>query len=211
MLENVESNVKCPDTNITNENFSGVVRDVNRIYLECGSHHEYGTIVAPIKVTYCPRCNFPVDFCDFGRQWNKCEHFALSEYPQYYSHYLNQKRDTREATLKTEEQPPQTTEVTRKFKKKEIGQPSITIQCVARAKHKMATVIFGLDAYGVKLENAAKIFKKRFACGSSAVKGLPGQCNHVEIQGDFGSEVEAVLRSNFKEIPTNAVIQLKHK
>lgn len=34
----------------------------------------------------------------------------------------------------------------------------------------------------IKLDAAAKIFKKRFACGSSAVKGLPGQQDHVEIQ-----------------------------
>lgn len=56
------------------------------------------------------------------------------------------------------------------------------IQRVTRAKHKVATVITGLDAFGTQLDAAAKLFKKRFACGSSAVKGLPGQNDHVEIQ-----------------------------
>lgn len=86
----------------------------------------------------------------------------------------------------------------------------------------MATVVTGLDLFDVKLDAAAKIFKKKFACGSSAVKGLPGQSDHVEVQvrlacvcvlchsvdalplislqGDFEGDLDEIILQNYPQV-----------
>lgn len=191
---------------------------------EIFNHDLYPPMEEPICVPYCPRCGFPPDFCDFGRCWSECQSEALAKYPQYYAHSIGKVggaptasadtaavRDVERTSNPTQPSsasvaPPATT----KSKKKEPA-PVVTIQRVSRAKHKMATIVYGIDSFGVKLENAAKIFKKHFACGSSAVKGLPGQQDHVEIQGDFEWEVEELLLNRFPEIPEEALVHLKPK
>ncbi|XP_053991360.1 uncharacterized protein LOC128883235 isoform X5 [Hylaeus volcanicus] len=209
----MEEIVKSSDSEFATEfspNLTQPGKSVQNMYLSCGNHTDYETIEDMVHVPYCPRCDFPVDFCDFGNQWKLCEPFALSNYPQYYTRYIqNETQVTKPSVLETIQSIAQETPC--KAKKKEPAPNIITIQCVARAKHKMATVIYGLDAFGIKLDSAAKIFKKKFACGSSAVKGLPGQKDHVEIQGDFESEVASVLCKNFKEIPADSIVHLKHK
>ena len=64
----------------------------------------------------------------------------------------------------------------------------------------MITTIYGLDTFGVQLKEAAKLCKKKFACGSAVVEN-PGVPDAVEIQGDPGEdEVRDFICSKFPEV-----------
>lgn len=60
----------------------------------------------------------------------------------------------------------------KKVKEKE---PKLTITVVKRQGRKKTTTVVGLEHYGVQLEDAAKKFKKKFACGSAVSRGNPGK------------------------------------
>lgn len=74
-----------------------------------------------------------------------------------------------------------------KVKKKE--KPEIILERQVRNKRKCITIVKGLDTFGVKLADASKKFGKRFACGSSVVKGNAGDKEQIDIQGDFQDEI----------------------
>lgn len=182
-------------------------------------HDAQPAMVAAVPVDYCAQCGFPRDFCDFGPCWDKCKAAALAERPQFYKHHLTAhpedapKEDAPVATAPVAAAPVAAAPPAapkQKPKKKEVPK-QVTVQRVSRAKHKVATIIVGLDLFDVKLEAAAKIFKKRFACGCSAVKGLPGQSNHVELQGDFETDVDQVILDNFSQIRESDIMHLNPK
>lgn len=50
-----------------------------------------------------------------------------------------------------------------------------------RNKKKCITTIAGLDAFGVKLAEASKLFGKKFASGASVVKNAEGK-EHIDVQ-----------------------------
>jgi density-regulated protein len=52
-----------------------------------------------------------------------------------------------------------------------------------RNKRKCVTTVFGLDSFGVKLSEAAKLFGKKFASGAAVVKS-PTEKEQIDIQGD---------------------------
>ena len=68
--------------------------------------------------------------------------------------------------------------------------PKITIERATRNKKKCITSVRGLDAFGVKLGEAAKAFGKKFACGSSIVKDdtRPDK-EQIDVQGDVMEEL----------------------
>lgn len=49
--------------------------------------------------------------------------------------------------------------------------PSLCV-FAGRTKRKGLTVVAGLDLFGVKLKDASKAFRKRFACSAAVVKGV---------------------------------------
>jgi density-regulated protein DRP1 len=63
-------------------------------------------------------------------------------------------------------------------KKKE--KPEVLIERNVRNKRKCITTVKGLELFGVKLADAAKVFGKKFACGASVVKGAV--CEAIDIQ-----------------------------
>jgi translation initiation factor 1 (eIF-1/SUI1) len=63
-------------------------------------------------------------------------------------------------------------------KKKE--KPEVLIERSVRNKRKCITTVKGLELFGVKLADAAKVFGKKFACGASVVKGAV--CEAIDIQ-----------------------------
>jgi len=87
----------------------------------------------------------------------------------------------------------------------------VTIQRVSRAKRKTATVVIGLEHFGVKLDKASKFFSKQFACGSSVIKGIPGQPDQVEIQGDVEDSLGEVITKNFPDVPLEKLVYLRAK
>lgn len=73
-----------------------------------------------------------------------------------------------------------------KEKKKKKGSskdPTIVLEVTTRGKRKSVTIVSGLDAFGVKLGEAAKLMGKKFASGASVTKTAEGG-EQIECQGD---------------------------
>merc|ERR1712137_1043864 len=94
-------------------------------------------------------------------------------------------------------------------KKKREASPSVSIKKLSRGGRKCVTSVLGLDGFGVKLDDAAKLFKKKFACGCSVVAGENGAPDSVGIQGDFEYEVVEIIEKEYKKIPADKVVLLE--
>jgi len=96
-----------------------------------------------------------------------------------------------------------------KVKKKE--KPTIHISRVQRNKRKYVTIIVGLEKFGVKLPEAAKLFAKKFSCGSSVVKS-PGGEDEIDVQGDFTDDIVDFVMEKW-DVPEDSIIcdDGKHK
>lgn len=81
-----------------------------------------------------------------------------------------------------------------KVKKKK--KPEVVIETATRARKKSVTTVMGLDAFGIKLGEAAKAFGKKFASGSSVVKNASGG-EQVDIQGDVLDDLPDFLVHKF--------------
>ena len=66
-------------------------------------------------------------------------------------------------------------------KKKGKAAPEVVIERNTRNKKKCITTITGLDAFGVKLAEASKLFGKKFASGASIVKNAEGK-EQIDVQ-----------------------------
>lgn len=134
---------------------------------------------------YCPECGMPPDYCEYGGKWEVCKPWVLVNYPEYYPELAGLSLDdAKEAADKKKTEIQSKTKELPGGKKKRSKSPSIIVKVAKRQGKKMTTSVIGLDTFGVSLEDAAKTFKKKFACGSAAVKGTPGEPDHVAIQGD---------------------------
>lgn len=168
-------------------------------------HTDYPPITGPIEMDkYCPFDGLPPDYCIHGPCWEKSKPWCLENYPQYYPEFSgvsleDAKKDAQEATEKGKIK-----ELPGGKKKRELS-PRITVKKLTRGGRKCVTVVTGLDTFQVELDKAAKIFKKRFACGASVVKGQAPAQDEVEIQGDFEEELVDVIADNFKQIPEDKI------
>lgn len=80
-------------------------------------------------------------------------------------------------------------------KKKEVT-PKVSISVSQRNKRKFVTTVDGLEAFGVKLPEAAKAFSKRFACGAAVVTAADGR-PEIDIQGDVAEDLVQFLQERF--------------
>lgn len=91
----------------------------------------------------------------------------------------------------------------------------ITISVNKKNFNRSVTIVTGLEAFSrkyvdVDLKNAAKKCGKKFACGSSVVKG-PNE-DHIEVQGEVESDIIDFLHTEFS-IPEEAfkIVEAKQK
>ncbi|KYK63506.1 translation initiation factor sui1 protein [Toxoplasma gondii TgCatPRC2] len=196
-------------------------------------HDKQPPITGPSPVVYCGVCGGPPDFCEFGAQWPECKawieknHAELLPFccPANVSQGENGDTTAVDATDAALAEGIQQLCVggeakgalgdaendTKKGGKKKAAMPNIvTIQRQSRSKRKTATVITGLDLFGVKLDKAAKLFSKQYACGASVSKGVPGQPQQVEVQGDVEEEIAELIQETF-EIPEESIQLLPPK
>jgi len=80
-------------------------------------------------------------------------------------------------------------------KQKQKAEPEVTVELVERTKRKRATYVGGLEQFGIKLADAAKIFRHKFATGCNPAKDRPGA---IVIQGDVKFEVVDLIKSEYK-------------
>jgi density-regulated protein DRP1 len=74
-----------------------------------------------------------------------------------------------------------------------------------RTKKKSLTSVAGLDEFGIKLKDTAKIFGKKFACGCAVVEGSVPGSEEIAIQGDFQNEVAEFIAEKIKEVPKGRI------
>lgn len=89
----------------------------------------------------------------------------------------------------------------------------MTIKRIERNKRKHVTAIHGLEAFGVDLKKAAKLFAGKFATGSSVTKNPQGQ-DEIVVQGDVSDEVLDMIEAGagiLKDIPIDNVDVVEEK
>jgi density-regulated protein DRP1 len=170
-------------------------------------HTDYPDITAAEVVEYCPIDGLPPDFCQYGPSWEKSKPWCMEHYPHYYPELCSDSLD--DARKKAEEAADKAkVKELPGGKKKREASPGVAIKKLTRGGRKCVTSVAGLETFGVKLEDAAKKFKKKFSCGASVVKGENGQPDTVDVQGDFEEEIVDLIVEDFK-IPGEKVVYLE--
>jgi len=167
---------------------------------EFKAHTDYPPMKCAVVVQYSPHSGLPPDFCQYGPTWDKCKPWCMENFPQYYPELSgvsleDAKKTAEDASEKSKEK------LLPGGKKKRDASPHISIRLLTRGGRKCCTTVTGLDGFGVNMEDAAKKWKKKFACGCSVVKDNAG-CDIIEIQGDVvsGGDLENTLCDQFPDI-----------
>jgi density-regulated protein DRP1 len=86
--------------------------------------------------------------------------------------------------------------------------PEILIQ-LANRKQKKVTVVYGLDLFGIKLSDATKASKKKFASGSSIARSADNR-DVIEIQGTRQEDFAELAHKVFG-VPKKSIFILNQK
>ncbi|KAF9516791.1 hypothetical protein BS47DRAFT_1371587 [Hydnum rufescens UP504] len=166
---------------------------------------------APLNVVYCGVCTFPPEYCEFGSHMTRCKAWLGENHSDLYVRYYSQDALTSKVgTLSLEAQTKLEKDTAKKEAKAdakadaEAKKRQVTIKRIERTKRKHVTSIHGLEAFGVDLKKAAKLFAQRFATGSSVTKNAQG-IEEVVVQGD--------VRGNgvLKDVPGSNVVLVEEK
>lgn len=153
---------------------------------------------SPKVVSYCPHCSMPTEYCQYGPQFkDRClPHMQSTLTEEQLARALGQ------ASLEggIVDVGPKKSRVT--TKEAAILETKIVIARIQRQKKKFDTSVLGLETVpGIKLEDVAKFFKKKFSCGASVGKTAAG-APEVTIQGDVSLELPDRLMQEYKVAPS---------
>lgn len=96
-------------------------------------------------------------------------------------------------------------------KKKKSKEPAVVIETNKRNKRKTTTIITGLDIFGVKNQEAAKMFKTKFASGCAVSKNAENK-EELVCQGDFLDEaVKLILKTYGDKVDKGAIFKVENK
>lgn len=88
---------------------------------------------------------------------------------------------------------------------------AVVLESHTRNKKKMVTTVFGLDSFGVKLSEAAKLFGKKFACGASVTKS-PSGTEQIDMQGEFVDKLaELIIKTYGDKVGKSDVYVIQDK
>ena len=85
-----------------------------------------------------------------------------------------------------------------KKKKKSQQVPEVVLERNTRRGKKVVTTITGLEGFGVKLGEAAKLFGKKFASGASVTKSVT-LADQIDVQGDFLDQAVELILKQYKD------------
>ncbi|CAE7330631.1 TMA22 [Symbiodinium natans] len=167
-------------------------------------HDSYPAMETAVDVLYCPVCGLPPDFCQYGPSWEKCKPWCIENVPHYYPELSgvsleDAKKKAEELNAKGKEK------LLPGGKVKREKSPRVNIRKLSRGGRKCVTSVAGLDMFGIKLDDVAKLFKKKFACGCAVVKGENTAPDTVDIQGDFEDEVIDIIVAEWKQVPQEKI------
>eukprot|EP01112_Ceratiomyxa_fruticulosa_P008532 TRINITY_DN2212_c0_g1_i2.p1 TRINITY_DN2212_c0_g1~~TRINITY_DN2212_c0_g1_i2.p1 ORF type:complete len:188 (-),score=51.49 TRINITY_DN2212_c0_g1_i2:69-632(-) len=177
-----------------------------------------------VEVKYCGVCGLPVEYCEFGPSPPKCKEWALETLPREFipKEYLVDEVEKKveglsigdgkagpssssSTTTTSSSEEPVKILPGGKVKKKD---PLVVQICTsARNKRKFVTTVSGLEKFGIKLPDAAKLFGKKFACGASVVKD-PTEKEEIDIQGDVADDLYDFIIEKYGDIIPEDSIQL---
>mmetsp|Transcript_9088 Transcript_9088/g.13268 ORF Transcript_9088/g.13268 Transcript_9088/m.13268 type:complete len:200 (-) Transcript_9088:1131-1730(-) len=156
----------------------------------------------PIQVLYCAVCGMPPELCEYNtpQDFERCKPWLAVNVPEMYPDLKLSEIDgsLAESLADAKISKSSVKDGKESKRKKRVAiEPEIVIQKSARKGRKQVTIVYGLDLFGMKIPEVAKVCKKKFSCGASAVKA-PDQRDTLEIQGDRMRTMAAFLRDDFK-------------
>eukprot|EP00164_Ancoracysta_twista_P003563 GFYU01004756.1.p1 GENE.GFYU01004756.1~~GFYU01004756.1.p1 ORF type:complete len:171 (-),score=59.44 GFYU01004756.1:91-603(-) len=161
-----------------------------------------------VEVLYCGVCGLPAEYCEFGPHFDKCKPWLRENCPDLYPELGG---DAGEAKPDGDEKKEEAPKASSSGKKKAKDAKMVTIAVNQRNKRKFVTVVTGLDHFGISNKDAAKVFARKFSCGSSLVKGNPGCPDTIDIQGDFQDDIVDVICDNYPEVKEENIKFLEGK
>ncbi|CDJ46695.1 translation initiation factor SUI1 domain-containing protein, putative [Eimeria brunetti] len=171
---------------------------------------DYPPMTGPCKVEYCPTCSMPFEYCEFSGEACSKQGDKPEEDPNDQASAMQQKEDEQQLSIEFEEKSSISAAKGGAGKRAGAKPQVVTVQKQAKRRGKHVTNVWGLEHFGVKQEQAARLASKQFACGASFQKGQPGQMPFVEIQGDVGDTIKAFLKKNFN-VPEDKIVILAEK
>jgi len=167
----------------------------------------------PLNVINCGICGLPPEYCEFGTEteFDKCKVWIGKHCPEVYPDLFELKEEGKgkaNGRSKVDEDS-ENQVVTAKVKAQKPGRkakPEEVILSLAKKKGRnVVTVVTGLDLFDLKLDDIAKMCKKKYACGASVLKSAD-QRDTIEIQGDRREDFAEVLRDKYKVAPDKLFI-----
>jgi density-regulated protein DRP1 len=149
--------------------------------------------VAPLVVEYHPITGIPDEYNEFLPK-DCAEYKALKGLASTSAAEAADGADMEKLSLKEGEE--QAKEPSKSSKKKKSKEPAVVIETNKRNKRKTTTIITGLDLFGVKLQEAAKMFKTKFASGCAVTKNAENK-EELTCQGDFLDQAVALILKNY--------------
>ena len=120
---------------------------------------------------FCLVCGMPPEYCEFASDsLDKCKEWLLENHEELYESIWDREGAD---------------EVKGKKKKKKVvfvddSEKEVRVVRMKRGGKKMQSLIIGLEAYGIKIADAAKALSKRMATGAVATesdyKGITYNC-----------------------------------
>lgn len=160
--------------------------------------------VAPLVVAYHPITGIPEEYNDFLPK--DCAEFKALK-GQASTSAEDAGADMEKLSLKEGEEPPKE----KSSKKKKSKEPAVVIETNKRNKRKTTTIISGLDLFGVKLSEAAKLFKTKFASGCAVTKNAENK-EELTCQGDFLDQaVTLILKTYGDKVDKKVIFKLESK
>eukprot|EP00026_Physarum_polycephalum_P011947 Phypoly_transcript_12198.p1 GENE.Phypoly_transcript_12198~~Phypoly_transcript_12198.p1 ORF type:complete len:194 (+),score=35.93 Phypoly_transcript_12198:49-582(+) len=162
----------------------------------------------PVFVQYCGVCTLPIEYCEFTPTYEKCKKWqqenGITQAEDVATDIQNMSLTTKTNETTTSTEPKEEVKLLPggKIKKKEV--PNVYISRTNRNKRKYVTTVTGLEMFGIKLPDAAKLFAKKFSCGSSVVKN-PSLVEEIDIQGDVKDDIVDFIREKWPQITEKSI------
>mmetsp|Transcript_26696 Transcript_26696/g.69211 ORF Transcript_26696/g.69211 Transcript_26696/m.69211 type:complete len:191 (+) Transcript_26696:133-705(+) len=156
-----------------------------------------GAVPEPLVVSYCPVTGVPAEFNEYLPS-------DCAEHKKWAAAVAAGGTEGGMAGLSLADGPPPPAAgeaVEKKLpggKTKKKAKAEVVIERNVRNKKKSITTVSGLDVFGVKLAEAAKLFGKKFASGASVVKTASGG-EEVDVQGDCLDKLPDFILKSFKD------------
>eukprot|EP00171_Calliarthron_tuberculosum_P002539 IDg2539t1 len=169
----------------------------------------------PLKVSYCRVCTLPAEVHDYvsRSQFTKCSVWLRTHAPELFPDVFPEEAAARleRLALVGDDAPEEEDDdaendggvrvaipIEQKTSggKKKKAPAEIHLALGQRKGKKQVTIVYGLDLFGIKLKDAAKAAKRKFATGSSVTTSADSR-DVIEIQGARQEDFAHLVHKEF--------------